>query len=169
MGEGWTSNWFNAGVCFRPKEKKKIHFYFLCRRCCRWTEQHLSQDHFQPQVPLFLSQTETCVNCQSKRWQTLKSSLKHQNIHTLTRDLGLRNIGTQATFESTVTKKGSNYSYNVSTTLTSLFLMVQGNSKPNRKRKENENSPHFLLVKYKSAAGSLKCRLYMVSAPAWKS
>lgn len=31
------------------------------------------------------------------------------------------------------------------------------------------NSPHFRLVKYESAAGSLKCLLNMVSAPAWKS
>lgn len=34
---------------------------------------------------------------------------------------------------------------------------------------KNINSPHFLFVKYESAAGSLKCLLNIVSAPAWKS
>lgn len=37
------------------------------------------------------------------------------------------------------------------------------------KKSEETNSPHFLLVKYESAAGSLKCLLNIVSAPAWKS
>lgn len=178
-----TSNWFNAGVCFR---QKKSHFCFLCRRSCRWAKQHLSQDQFQPQVPPFLSQTETpqLSKWEAARFHILKSSLQHQNIYSkhfvLARDLGWRNIERKQLLTQQWKKKtaGVNYGCNVFRRIKktwkcakvwSLIDAVQGLFPRNREKEENNNSPHFLFVKYESAAGSLKCRLYIVSAPAWKS
>lgn len=184
LGDGWTSNWFNAGVCFRQNTPKKRHFCFLCRRSCRWAKQHLSQDQFQPQVPPFLSQTGTHVNCQSGRRHISRNSNLLWSIKTFTLNISLWwEIWDEETSnasdvwhnrEKQRKAAGANYGCNVSRRVkkkknVKVIDVVQGLFPRNREREDTDNSPHFLLVKYESAAGSLKCRLYMVSAPAWKS
>lgn len=137
----------------------------------------ISFNHSFLQVPSFLPQIEAHVNCQTGRRRISRHSNQPRSTKTSTR-LGEKsgmnktantgddgnNRELQMMFCRTSTKRCAKMCKTLALNLrgVGLFRCKGG-------REENNNSPHFLLVKYESAAGSLKCRLYMVSAPAWKS